>query len=70
MLRFYAIEYVDSEGDQVVKHALLQPEEAARLVEEMAAAGVSGSVTDLSPPGGHTSLLVMDSKSGIAHDSK
>jgi hypothetical protein len=58
MPRFYVIEYVDDEGDQVVKHALLEPEEAAMLVDEMARSGTSGSVTDLSPEGGMPLLAI------------
>lgn len=47
MRRFYVVEYVDEEGDQVVKHVLLEPEEAAKLIENMAKKGVMGSVSDL-----------------------
>lgn len=49
MQRFYVIDYVDEEGEQVVKHALMEPEEARQLVEETAKRGISGSVADLSP---------------------
>ncbi len=70
MLRFYAIAYTDHEGDEVIKHALLEPKDAAKLVAAMAEAGVEGSITDLSPPGGRASSLNTGSKSGIAHDSK
>jgi len=49
MRRFYVIDYVDEEGEQNVKHVLLEPEEAMKLVEKMAKSGIQGSVYDLSP---------------------
>lgn len=49
MKRFYIIDYIDEEGEQNVKHALLEPEEAKELVEEMARNGIQGTVCDISP---------------------
>lgn len=48
--RFHSIEYVDDEGEQVVKHAMLTPDEAWQLVQEFAARGASVAVHDLTPP--------------------
>lgn len=48
MKKFYVIDYIDDEGDQVVKHALLEPDEAKELWNTMVSHGIIGSMTDLS----------------------
>ena len=47
--RFYSIEYVDDEGDTVVRHAMMTREEAGRLLAEFASRGVPATVNDLTP---------------------
>lgn len=49
MRKFYSIEYVDDEGDSVIRHAILEPDEAEKLVSEMTKNGIHGCVHDLSP---------------------
>jgi hypothetical protein len=49
MKRLYTIDYIDEEGEQNVKHALLEPAEAEKLMEEMARHGIQGTVCDISP---------------------
>lgn len=47
---FCSIEYVDEEGDKVIKHAFLSVDEQRLVVEEFARRGFSAKVYDLSPP--------------------
>ncbi len=49
MRRFHSIEYVDDEGDQVVRHAMMTSAEAQQLLEEFAARGVAVTIHDLTP---------------------
>jgi hypothetical protein len=49
MNRFYVIEYTDEEGELVIKHALLSPEEARKILDAMAESGINGSIMDISP---------------------
>ena len=48
MRRFYSLEYVDTEGDLVIRHFMLTPEEANALVQQMIAIGVICTLCDLS----------------------
>lgn len=49
MKRFHSIEYVDDEGDVVVRHASMTKPEAERLLEEFAQRGVPVTIHDLTP---------------------
>lgn len=49
MKKFYSIEYTDHEGDLIIKHALLEPEEASEVLRKMIENGIQGCVCDLSP---------------------
>lgn len=47
--RFHSIEYVDDEGDTVVRHAMMTRPEAEQLLEEFASRGASVTINDLTP---------------------
>lgn len=47
--RFHSIEYVDDEGDTVVRHAMMTRPEAEQLLGEFAARGASVTINDLTP---------------------
>lgn len=47
--RFHSIEYVDDEGDTVVRHAMMTKEEAEQLLGEFASRGASVTINDLTP---------------------
>jgi len=47
MKRFWVIEWVDGEGDQNVKHLLLEPGEASALMDEFARNGMRATMRDL-----------------------
>jgi hypothetical protein len=47
--RFHSIEYVDDEGDTVVRHAMMTREEAELLLAEFASRGSSVTINDLTP---------------------
>ena len=47
---FCSIQYVDEEGEQVIRHAFLTEEEQKIVVDEFAKRGISGKVYDLTPP--------------------
>jgi hypothetical protein len=49
-MRNYSIEYVDEEGDTVIKHAMLSQADALALMESFAARGISAKMYDLTPP--------------------
>jgi hypothetical protein len=47
--RFHSIEYVDDEGDTVVRHAFMTRQEAEQLLGEFASRGASVTINDLTP---------------------
>lgn len=47
--RFHSIEYVDDEGETVVRHAFMTRQEAEQLLEEFASRGSSVVIHDLTP---------------------
>jgi hypothetical protein len=46
--RFYSIEYVDEDGDQVIKHGFMTPTEAEELHRQFLVRGIRSSINDLS----------------------
>lgn len=48
MKKFYSIEYIDSDGDMVIKHAIMDDAEAKELLQRMVGEGVEGKIYDLS----------------------
>ena len=51
--RFCSIQYIDEEGDQVIRHAFLTVDEQKMVVDEFARRGMRGTVNDLTPPAVH-----------------
>lgn len=49
--RLYSVEYMDDEGDTIVSHSLMTPQEALNLLEKMRMKGVSCTICDLSGVG-------------------
>lgn len=47
---FCSIEYIDEEGDKVIKHAFLTVEEQKTVVEQCIQRGIKAKVYDLNPP--------------------
>jgi hypothetical protein len=47
--RVHSIEYVDDEGDVVVRHAMMTSVEAEQLLGEFASRGASVTINDLTP---------------------
>lgn len=47
---FCSVEYVDDEGEKVIKHAFLTKQEQIAMVEKFASLGVSAAIYDLTPP--------------------
>lgn len=50
MTKFWSIEYVDDEGEQVVRHAHLTDEQATAVMDEFCRLGVVAAMHDLTPP--------------------
>lgn len=48
MKKFFSIEYVDLEGDLVVKHAIMDDSEKEELLKNMMENGIKGNIYDLS----------------------
>jgi len=49
-MRHYSMEYVDEEGEVVIKHVSMTQSEALGLIQELARKGVSAKMYDLTPP--------------------
>lgn len=49
-MRNYSMEYIDDEGETVIRHAMLTQPDALALMESFARAGVSVTMYDLTPP--------------------
>ena len=47
---FCSIEYVDEEGDKVIRHAFLSVDEQRQVIEEFARRGFDAKIHDLHPP--------------------
>lgn len=45
---FYSIEYVDEDGDLVIRHGMMTNEEASKLIEGFRSRGIRASVNRLS----------------------
>lgn len=63
MKRFHSIEYVDDEGDHVIRHAMMTSEEVQQLLEECAARGVSVTIHDLTPEPVEAAVFFEDEES-------
>ncbi len=50
MKRQYSIEYVDEDGESVIRHALMTAEEADFFVRTAAERGITVALHDLTPP--------------------
>jgi len=48
--RFYSVEYLDEEGEEVVRHSFMTDQQATLLIEEFARRGVFAQIHDLTPP--------------------
>jgi hypothetical protein len=46
---FYAVEYIDEEGESNIKHGFMTPEQASILCEQFAQKGIIASIHSLSP---------------------
>lgn len=49
---FYSVEYVDEDGDPVIRHGIMTDGEAAALIEEFRSRGIEASVNRLSGQAG------------------
>ena len=49
-MRHYSMEYVDEDGDVVIKHVSMTQDEALKLIQSLAEKGVSAKLYDLTPP--------------------
>lgn len=46
--KFWSIEYIDNEGEEIIKHAFMTNEESSMLVVELAKQGISAVAHQLS----------------------
>ncbi len=46
--RLYAVEFTDDEGDQVIRHEFMTPQQARRLLDEMIKREIQCQICDLS----------------------
>ena len=45
---FYSVEYLDEDGDPVIRHGIMSEAEAAELIKKFAADGMTASINQLS----------------------
>ena len=50
MTKFYSIEFIDHEGEEIVKHFFLTDEQKLFLIEEFNSRNISVKIHDLTPP--------------------
>lgn len=49
-MRRYSLEYVDVDGDVVIKSAEMTQSEALKLIQSFAERGISAKIYDITPP--------------------
>ena len=71
MTKFYSIEFIDEEGEEIVKHFFLTDEQKEMLVEEFNARDIVVKIHDLTPPQTIESSVVLlpDEQSRLAKSS-
>jgi hypothetical protein len=64
--RLYSVEYIDDEGDSVINHAYMTPQQALDLLERMRVQGVGATICDLSGSSGTDVMSVDEGQMGKA----
>jgi hypothetical protein len=59
--RLYSVEFIDDEGESILKHQIMTPSEAEKLIEIMRKNRIFGTICDLSAPLADTPLGVLSS---------
>lgn len=50
MTRFYAIEFTDEEGEQVIKHLFMTEKQRDDFISNLMSNGIHAEIHDLTPP--------------------
>jgi hypothetical protein len=64
-VRHYTLEYVDLDGDVVIKHVSMSQVQALELIQKFASEGVSAKMYDLTPPQVDEAAAAVSSRNGI-----